>query len=214
VCINGWDGDNCETQTALECPYLSAAQLDSGPVELHKRIDSPCNYKACIVHSDGCECLLYQWHYCSQPQLEDPFCVSLLAGMAEPDAKGWLETCMHEMKVLQSRRQQSNSTHEARSPAALDLTHPPAFHESTDEVEIAFLEDGPLGLKLKPDPQGAATVYEVTAATQVAQPGLSVGMVLRQIGGTPVSGQPYKSVLRKLKKAGRPLVLRFGTNSD
>eukprot|EP01043_Picozoa_sp_COSAG02_P051804 COSAG02_NODE_5498_length_4279_cov_11.389447_2_plen_747_part_00 len=214
VCIDGWDGDNCETQTALECPYMSTAQLDSGPIDRHKRLDSPCNYNACIVHSDGCECLLYQWHYCSQPQLKDPFCVSLLAGMAEQDAKGWLETCMHEMKVLRSRSQQSNSTHEARSPAVLDLTHPPAFHESAAEVEIAFLKDGPLGLKLKPDPQGAATVHEVTAETQVAQPGLSVGMVLRQIGDTPVSGQPYKSVLRKLKKAGRPLVLRFGTNSD
>ena len=211
VCTDGWEGDNCETRIAVECPYLSAAKLDRGASHQH-RLDSPCNYNACIVHSDGCECLLYQWHYCSQLELEsaDPFCGSLLEGMQESDASLVLSACMHEMKVLQSRSEESNGSHTASS-YGLDLTRPP-----NQEVEVAFLEDGPLGLKLKPDPRhGAATVVEVTENTQATQHRDLTGMFLHQIGDVPVNGQPYKQVLKTLKRASktRPLVLRFGTNS-
>lgn len=214
VCTGGWEGDNCETQSAVECPYLSAAQLYREPNSQHY-LGSPCNYNACIVHSDGCECLLYQWHYCSQPGLEvqDPFCASLLKGILEPDAQGWLETCMHEVRVLQSR-DGSGSGH-ATPFNLLDLTRPPTDYEFIDEVKITFSEHGPLGLKLRPDPQtGAPMVLEVTPGTQAAHhQRLKAGMVLRQIGDTAVTNQLYKDILKMLTRVSkkRPLVLRFGT---
>ena len=197
----------------MDCPYLSTASLGHTSNRQHN-LDSPCNYNACIVHSDGCECLLYQWHYCAQPtfEVEDTFCASLLEGMQDPEAKDWLKTCMREVKVLWSR-EESNSSH-----VAADLTRPPAGYESilVDEVEIAFVEDGPLGLKLKPDPLGAATILEVPPETPAARQGLKAGMVLRAIGKTSVSGQPYKKVLKVLKRASqkRPLVLRFGADAQ
>ena len=222
-CGEFWEGPNCERQmhtAAAECPYLSAVQLAQDGLGGQRKLDSPCSFGPCIVHSDGCECLLYQWHYCSQPGLQelDPFCASLLDGMQEPEAKRWLKTCMAEVRVLRSRGEGSSSSSSVAALNGLDLARAPrAEYDETvggaDEVEVVFTEPGSLGLKFVQHAEtGAVVVMEVVPATQAARhPQLVPGLTLCAVGETQVGGRGYKEAIRLLKKASatRPLVCRF-----
>ena len=224
TCPDGWQDDNCELPSAVACPYLSTAADSPG-------LDSPCAFEPCVSHSDGCECLLFQWHYCSQPGLQelDPFCVSLLEGMEEHEAQSVLITCMAEIKALRNRAGGGDGSD---SPAlhVPDLSRPPALapalageileisvasEKVDDEMDVIFVEAGTLGLKFVPHVQtGAAVVMDVVAGTQATyHPQLVPGLTLRRVGGKDVRGLDYKDVIRTLKDASqtRPLACRFST---
>jgi hypothetical protein len=87
------------------CPYLSSDSLHSMMVnsKVPPRLGSPCTYPLCIQNSDGCECLMYQWHYCMQATLYtiDSFCPKLLGGIAEADSARVLERCQTVVKGSQ-----------------------------------------------------------------------------------------------------------------
>ena len=204
--------DDAES-TATECPYR--AETPAG-----MEIATPCGYEKCISHSDGCECLLFQWHYCSQENIPrlDGFCASFLAGIE--DGANVLQVCMDEVRA---------------GPATpgldLDLSRPPKVRLWTSdgsvskaasqdlgrvsdgglEVVIRIEQPGKLGIRFVPNVDGTAEILAVSSKTASAHPALEKGLTLRGVAGRDLHGVAYKDALSILKEAAktRPLSLAF-----
>eukprot|EP01047_Picozoa_sp_COSAG01_P074103 COSAG01_NODE_12274_length_1768_cov_818.260036_1_plen_209_part_10 len=98
-------------------------------------------------------------------------------------------------------------------PLAL-LFEPPAQSppESGGIVERTFTKDGSLGLKLNEVPEsGRALVVTVNKGSQGEQHEQAVGMLVKAVAGTDVTGLGYKELLGLLKSKAkeRPLALLF-----
>eukprot|EP01045_Picozoa_sp_COSAG04_P037385 COSAG04_NODE_9527_length_855_cov_1.509259_1_plen_196_part_01 len=79
-------------------------------------------------------------------------------------------------------------------------------------LAATFTEAGPLGLRFTPNKQtGNVEVLQVNPGTQAERrhPELRPGLVLREVGEQSVAGIGYSPTLALIKKAGRPLTLRF-----
>ena len=207
------DSEEDAESTATECPYRAETPAGMG-------IASPCGYEKCISHSDGCECLLFQWHYCSQENIPrlDGFCASFLAGIE--DGANVLQVCMDEVRA---------------GPATpgldLDLSRPPKVRLWTSDgsvskaasqdsgrasdggldVVIRIEQAGKLGIRFVPNVDGTAEILAVSSKTAAAHPALMKGLTLRGVAGRDLRGVAYKDALSILKEAAktRPLSLAF-----
>eukprot|EP01044_Picomonas_judraskeda_P004831 COSAG03_NODE_434_length_7933_cov_12.379755_7_plen_727_part_00 len=79
------------------------------------------------------------------------------------------------------------------------------------EISAVFTEAGALGLKFTPNKQtGHVEVLAINPGTQAERhPELRPGLVLTEVDGQSVVGIGYPPTLALIKKAGRPVTLRF-----
>ena len=75
------------------------------------------------------------------------------------------------------------------------------------QVEVAFAEEGSLGLKFTADASGRTVIKAINPGTQATgHSQLCEGLVLRSVGGTMVIDLPYANVVQLIKaSAERPL---------
>ena len=78
-------------------------------------------------------------------------------------------------------------------------------------MDVEFAEPGALGLKFTPNKQTKnVEVLAINPGTQAERhPQLRPGLVLTEVGGESVTGIGYPPTLALIKKAGRPVTLRF-----